>query len=177
MSLSDSRSRTAGVIHSPAGSALTDPCGNGPPRFLTDLSTRAVLNHPGEPDDCQRPLLHRRLQASAVFEDWPLPSSIEAESGLRTLGSRVRLAGLRQRRLLALTPARLHVERAIYTMTSLQVIRSARLSWRTKTNPFPRGPATVTREMLHALNTLQIFARVRALSWNRLSPGRFRVRR
>src|SRR5579885_3067417 len=135
MSLSDSRSRTAGVIHSPAGSALTDPCGNGPPRFLTDLSTRAVLNHPGEPDDCQRPLLHRRLQASAVFEDWPLPSSIEAESGLRTLGSRVRLAGLRQRRLLALTPARLHVERAIYTMTSLQVIRSARLSWRTKTNP------------------------------------------
>jgi hypothetical protein len=33
---------------------------NGSPRFPTDLSTRAVLNHPGKPDDCFYPLRHRQ---------------------------------------------------------------------------------------------------------------------
>src|SRR5271165_4394233 len=59
----------------------------------------------------------------------------DAESGSLSLGSRVRLAGLRRSRLLAPAPARLRVERAIYTTTSLQIARSARLSWRTNTKP------------------------------------------
>ncbi len=134
MGLSDSRSCTLLVIHSQHSPEFftTNSCHCGSPRFLTDLSTR---KHPGEPGSCFCPLLHRRWQASAVFEDWPLPSFDEAESGSLTLGSRVRLAGLRQSRLLAPAPARLRVERAIYTMTSLQITRSARLPGAQKTNP------------------------------------------
>ncbi len=147
MRLSDSRSCTLLVIHSQHSQEFftSNSCHCGSPRFLADLSTRAVPKHPGEPGSCFCPLLHRRWQASAVFEDWPLPSFDEAESGSLTLGSRVRLAGLRQSRLLAPAPARLRVERANYTMTSLQVTRSARLPGaqkRTQIISFRKMPAS-----------------------------------
>ena len=137
MSLSDSHPHTPPVILFPAQleQGQSSLCLDGSPRFPTDLSTRAVLNHPGKPDDCFYPLLHRQWQASSEFADWPLSNFNEAESGSLTLGSLVRLAGLRRSRLLAPAPARLRVKRAIYTTTSLQVARSARLSWRTKTKP------------------------------------------
>jgi hypothetical protein len=53
----------------------------------TDLSARALPNHPGRSDRCSRSLLACRWQASPSPEGWPPPSSCnEAESGSLTLG-------------------------------------------------------------------------------------------
>src|SRR5262249_39955100 len=48
-------------------------------------------------DDCSRPLLRRRFQASSSLADWPLSSSVTRPKQVRLrCGSRVRLARLRQ---------------------------------------------------------------------------------
>jgi len=59
----------------------------GLPGSSTDLSTRALPNHPGRPGGCLCSLLPRRWQASSPLEDWPPPFLCnEAESGLLSLG-------------------------------------------------------------------------------------------
>jgi hypothetical protein len=69
----------------------------GLPGSFADLSTRAALSHPEEPDDCSRPLLRRRYQASSSLADWPLSFSVTRPKQVRLrCGSRVCLARLRQ---------------------------------------------------------------------------------
>ena len=90
MSPSDSRTEPAhGYVFPLAvdGLPTTRP---GLPGSSTDLSTRAVPYHPGKPDDCTYPLLHRRLQASAPLADWPLPLCVTRPKRVRLrYGSRV----------------------------------------------------------------------------------------
>ena len=66
------------VMNSRRPSVRAQALGSGHPagslRFLVDLSTSAVRNHPGEPDRCVRSLLRGRLQASPCSEGWPLPA-------------------------------------------------------------------------------------------------------
>ena len=50
--------------------ARTSPALPGP---SISLSTRALPNHPGQPDACACSLLPHRLQASSPSEEWPLP--------------------------------------------------------------------------------------------------------
>ena len=92
------------------GRALTGP---GLPGSLTDLSARAVPNHPGRPDDRLGSLTDRRLQASPPLAGWPPPFSITRPTRVHLrYGSRVRSAGLRRLGLLRAPPASLPVERA-----------------------------------------------------------------
>jgi len=90
----------------PAARWGTFPTRAGLPGSSTDLSTRAVPFHPGEPDECIHPLLLRRWQASASWADWPLSLwRNEAEPGSLALrltcspheASRRRLLGQRAR--------------------------------------------------------------------------------
>ena len=53
MGLSDSRSQADSF-----GCSRIRRLQNGSPRFLDDLSTRAIPLHPGEPSSCMCPLLH-----------------------------------------------------------------------------------------------------------------------
>jgi len=95
---------------------------------LTDLSTRAVPFHPGKPDDCSLPLLHRRLQASISLADWPLPLCVTRPKQVRLrYGSRVRFPGLRRADRSTTTPRSLSAERVIRRLNSFQFTRSARL--------------------------------------------------
>ena len=59
MGLSDSRPAPPLQLCFPAG-RWACPTLPGLPGSSTNLSARAVPNHPGEPDDCSCPLLHRR---------------------------------------------------------------------------------------------------------------------
>src|SRR5262245_9131498 len=91
--LSDSRQGPAKSYLFP----LTVIAPAGLPGSSADLFTRAALSHPEESDDCSRPLLHRRFQASSSLADWPLLFSVTRPKQVRLrCGSRVRLAGLRQ---------------------------------------------------------------------------------
>jgi len=56
------------------GSGLPSPTLPGLPGSSTDLSLRAVPNHPGRPGGCSCSLLPHRCQASSSSADWP-PSS------------------------------------------------------------------------------------------------------
>jgi hypothetical protein len=91
MSLSDSRSEPAcGYVfpQTVGGSPTTQP---GLPGSSTNLSTRAVPYYPGKSDECTRPLLLRRWQASTNLADWPLPISVTRPKWVRLrYGSRVR---------------------------------------------------------------------------------------
>jgi hypothetical protein len=85
------------VMHSPRALAALPATPPGLPGSSTDLSPCAVPNHPGEPDGCSLPLLHRRYQASSRMADWPLPVYITRPNRVHLCyGSRVRLARLRQ---------------------------------------------------------------------------------
>ncbi len=101
------------------------------PGSSTDLSTRAVPNHPGRSDGCSCLLLHHRLSGFvpvgglATFVFLSRPNRVHLR-----YGSRVRLPSS-PASLLRLTLVRLHVEQAIYTVNSFQFTRSARLSWLT----------------------------------------------
>jgi len=68
------------------------------PGSSTDLSTRAVPNHPGRPDGCSCLLLpHRRFQASSCAEDWPPFVLLTRPNRVHLLyGSRIRRPGSRQ---------------------------------------------------------------------------------
>ena len=96
MGLSDSRIRHAygyGFPH-PLGSAAATCAGL--PGSSADLSTRAVPSHPGEFDECSRPLLLRRWQASGSLAPWPLSVSVTRPNRVRLrYGSRVRRTRLR----------------------------------------------------------------------------------
>ena len=60
---------------------------SGLPGSSTDLSARALPNHPGRLDGCLCSLLARQWQASPSLESWPPPDKRnEAESGSLTLG-------------------------------------------------------------------------------------------
>jgi hypothetical protein len=128
MSLSDSRSKPPhGYVfpHVVGGSPTARP---GLPGSLTDLSTRAVPYHPGKPDDCSRPLLHRRLQASSSLADWPLPLCVTRPNQVRLrYGSRVRFSGLHRADRSTAVPESLSAERVIRRVNSFQFTRSARL--------------------------------------------------
>jgi hypothetical protein len=57
------------------------------PGSSTDLSARALPNHPGRLNRCSRSLLPCQWQASSNPEDWPPPGMCnEAESGSLALG-------------------------------------------------------------------------------------------
>ena len=94
MGLSDSRQGpTPGYLFPVAVSAPA-----GLPGSSTDLSTRTAPSHPEESGDCSRPLLDRRFQASSFSGRLATPVSVTRPNGVRLrCGSRVRLAGLRQR--------------------------------------------------------------------------------
>jgi len=128
MSLSDSRTQpVCGYVfpHPVGGSPTTGP---GLPGSVTDLSTRAVPYHPGEPDECTYPLLHRRLQASSIPAEWPLPVCVTRPKQVRLrYGSRVRRTRLRITNCSAPALDWLPAERVIRRMNSFQFIRSARL--------------------------------------------------
>ena len=66
------------------------------PGSSTDLSPRAVPNHPGESAGCLYPLLHQRWQASSRMAVWPLSVSITRPNRFRLrYGSWVRFTRLR----------------------------------------------------------------------------------
>ena len=92
MGLSDSRSRPPcgyAFPHCVGGSPTARP---GLPGSSADLSTRAVLLHPGKPDECTHPLLLHRWQASASLTHWPLALGLTRLIQVRLrYGSRVRL--------------------------------------------------------------------------------------
>ena len=107
--------------------------GPGLPGSSTDLSTRAVPYHPGEPDECTHPLLLRRWQASASLADWPL-SSKRNEANMGSLALRLACSPheASPHRLLDTTLDWLPAERANNRMNTSQFTRSARLTWRTQ---------------------------------------------
>ena len=81
---------------------------SGLPGPLTDLSARALPNHPGRPSRCLRSLLPCRWQASSSPEGWPPPFQCnEAESGSLSLGLTPSLSGK------VLFPLPLHRDRSI----------------------------------------------------------------
>ena len=126
--LSDSRAESTGGYVFPLavdGLPTTRP---GLPGSLTDLSTCAVPYHPGKPDDCSLPLLHRRLQASSSLADWPLPLCVTRPKQVRLrYGSRVRFPGLHRADCSTTVPESLSAERVIRRVNSFQFTRSARL--------------------------------------------------
>jgi len=72
------------MLPSPYSAEGTTP---GLPGSLTDLSTRALPNHPGRPDRCIRSFLPCRLLASTSLAVWPPPFERNgAESGSLSLG-------------------------------------------------------------------------------------------
>ena len=96
MGLSDSRSRhSCGYAFPLALGSLPATC-TGLPGSSADLSTRAVPSHPGESDECIRPLLLRRWQASGSLAPWPLPLCVTRPNRVRLrYGSRVHRTRLR----------------------------------------------------------------------------------
>jgi hypothetical protein len=140
---------TARVIDSPPALSLQrNPFALGItsdlPGSSADLSTRALLNHPGQSHRFFRSFIPGEWQASPPSEGWPLSyKRNEAETGSLALGSRLRRQGsdttLRSWYSLqkaGLTPhvwlpsrdrPRLHVEQAIYMSDTFQSGRSARL--------------------------------------------------
>jgi len=75
----------------------------GLPGSSTDLSARALLNHPGRPSRCLLSFLPRWWQASPSLEGWPPPFKCnEAEAGSLALG----LAPSLSREVLSLSPLR-----------------------------------------------------------------------
>ena len=129
MSLSDSRTEPVhgyAFPHTVGGSPTTWP---GLPGSSTDLSTRAVPYHPGEPDDCTYPLLHRRLQASSFPEEWPLPACVTRPKRVRLrYGSRVRRTRLHVCNYSQHALVWLPVEWVTLRVNTSQFTRSARLS-------------------------------------------------
>ena len=153
MSLSDSRTEPAcgyAFPHTVGGSPTAWP---GLPGSSTDLSTRAVPYHPGEPDDCTYPLLHRRLQASSIPEEWPLPACVTRPNRVRLrYGSRVRRTRLRARNYSQHALDWLPVEWVTVRVNTSQFTRSARLGLAHRTHTeekhtfpgliCPRSPAS-----------------------------------
>ena len=120
-------------MDSPKALAVSPATPPGLPGSSTDLSSRAVHKHPGEPDDCFYPCfiagfrLHPQGRtghsqfypftrpnrfAFATAHEFASPGFATRDCSLSTLG-------------------RLHVRWAIYMVSTSQLTRSARLAWRT----------------------------------------------
>ena len=99
----------------------------GLPGSSADLSLRAAPSHPGKSGDCLTHCFIADIRLHPNRADCPLPSRNEAETGLLTL----RLAGspfeASSNGSLRSTLDWLHVEWAIYMVSSLHLTRSARL--------------------------------------------------
>jgi hypothetical protein len=93
-----------------------------------DLSTPAVLDHPGEPGRCLCSLLRDRFQVSPSCEGQPLPTC-NNEAPTRSLALRLTPSPsqARARWLPITTPGRLHGGRAIPMVGTFQLTRSTRL--------------------------------------------------
>jgi len=132
-------------MDSPKALAVSPATPPGLPGSSTDLSSRAVPKHPGESDDCSYPCFVAGIRLHPKGEDWPLSvlPFHEAESVRFRYGSRVCLPRLRQRDCSLSTLVWLHVRWAIYMVSTSQLTRSARLSWRT---PLARGTPRVERQ-------------------------------
>lgn len=128
-------------MDSPKALAVTSATPPGLPGSSTDLSSRAVPKHPGESDDCSYPCFVAGVRLHPKGEDWPLSvlPFHEAESVRFRYGSRVCLPRLRQRDCSLSTLVWLHVRWAIYMVSTSQLTRSARLSWRTPSKGESRG--------------------------------------
>ena len=104
-------------------------CVLGSLRFRTFLSARATSSHPEEPSGCRLVSLHRKFQASAISEAWPLLllcNEAEASSIL------LRLTGSPHRAspwgLLLSAPVWLHVGHSINMILTFHNIRLIRFS-------------------------------------------------
>jgi len=106
-----------------------DSQAEGPPRFLADLSPRAVLKHPGEPCRCKRRLLHGMCGLHHFGQAGRSHGIDEAESGSFALLRLMDLVAGAPTALLSDTVARvpLHSQPTITMISSFQLTRSARL--------------------------------------------------
>src|SRR5471032_3076589 len=125
MSPSDSLHCLSPVMSSRGKSRLAPLPVQGLPGFSTDLSTRAVPNHPGRSAGCN--YLLPSVSGFTLVGRLAIPSSLTRPNRVHLpYSSRVR----RHRSpapLLEPTPLWLHVEQAIYMVNSFQFTRSARL--------------------------------------------------
>ena len=97
MGLSESRREPRRRLCIPSMRWGLRPTRPGLPGSSALLSACAVSNHPGKPNGCLRPLLHRRCQASSSLSAWPLSFSVTRQNRVRfRYGSRFRLSRLRQ---------------------------------------------------------------------------------
>jgi len=104
------------------------PALQGLPGSSTDLSTRAVPNHPGRSAGCVRLLLHQRsVWLHPRRRTGHLRFPIEAASGSLALRLACSPPESLPVPLLKPTLVRLHVEQAIYMVNSFQFTKSARL--------------------------------------------------
>jgi hypothetical protein len=110
-------------------------------RGRADLSSRAVHKHPGDSNDCSRPCFIVGIRLHPKGQDWPLSALPfhEAESVRSRYGSRVCLPRLRPSYCSLRSLVWLHVRWAIYMVSTSQLTRSARLSWRTLWQGGPKG--------------------------------------
>jgi hypothetical protein len=107
-------------------SASTPP---GLPGSSTNLSLRAVPNHPGKPSDVLLPLLHHWWQASPSSAGWPSFIRVTRPNRVHSrYSSQVRFARLRLNGLLRCSLAQLHVERVIHMVDSFHSTRFASLT-------------------------------------------------
>ncbi len=98
------------------------------PGSSANLSARATLFHPGEPNGFFSSLFPRWWQASPTLAGWPTRTlRNEADSGSLTLQLTPSLSGASTRQSPNAPPASLPAERAIRRVTSSQVTRLTRL--------------------------------------------------
>ncbi len=131
MSLSDSRPGPVPRLCIPSGRwvrVVSPPPCRVSQDSSTDLSLRAVPNHPGRLDGCACSLLPRRCQASSSLADWPPSIASRGRIGFDHYGSQVCFPGFRQTDCSLSLRFRYMHERAIYMVNSFQFTRSARLS-------------------------------------------------
>ena len=99
---------------------LGHPTLPGLPGSSTNLSLRAVPNHPGRPSGCSCSLLPHRYQASSSLADWPPPIASRGRIGFDNYGSQVCFPGFHRADCSAQLRFRYMYERAIYMMNTFQ---------------------------------------------------------
>src|ERR1700693_4895019 len=114
MGLSDSLQGHPSVMSSRRALVAFAPTLQGLPGSSTDLSTRAVPNHPGRPGECTCLLLpHRRFRLHPARKTGRLRLANEAESGSLALRLARSPHEIPPAPLLELTLVRPHAEQAI----------------------------------------------------------------
>ena len=128
MGLSDSRPMSPhGYLFPQCAGRVAASTPPGLPGSSTNLSLRAVPNHPGKPGDVMLPLysltggrLHHLRQAGRLPTHVTRPNRVHFR-----YGSQVRFARLRLTGLLRCSLAQLHVERVIHMVDSFHSTRFA----------------------------------------------------